>query len=146
MEIKELQGIKSQSELVWKKLPDRDHVWLELEQACRERGDDPPVPVIGMGATSGGFGWDRHPYTVRLVSNDGKTIYVASDNVERTDKNGVSESQSYDYYESEDHIRPETWIEYTLRKNGRWVRSGEDMKKGSSLSLGVRNRWHNYSF
>lgn len=103
-------------------------------------------PVIGLGATTGGFGMDRHPYTVRLVSDDGRTIYVAADNVERTDENGVSESQSYDFFESDNHVKPETWTEYTLRKNGRWVKTGQDQSRGQRITLGMRDRWHNYSY
>lgn len=117
-----------------KRLPEEELDWSEGK-----------VPYVGMGGTVGGFGIDRHPVTVVKVADDGKTIWVAEDDYLRVDDNGMSESQTYEYYESELARDENQWSAYTLRKNGRWVREGDKIH-GQTVWLGVRNRWHNYSF
>lgn len=100
-----------------------------------------PEPVVGMGATE--LQWtDRTPVTIIEVSKNGKTIKVQEDHAKRTDDNGMSESQTYSY-----SANPEGRIQtYTLRKNGAWVRKGEPMKEGSKLRIGIREKYHDFSF
>ena len=96
-------------------------------------------PEIGMGATQ--LCWsDRHACTITEVSKSGKRIGVVRDNAERTDKNGMSDSQDYSF-------TPGTGspMYYTLRKNGAWVREGDSMN-GSRLAIGKRSEYHDYSF
>lgn len=53
-----------------------------------------PEPTVGMPATL--LGWtDRHPGTV--VAWDGKLLQIQEDDWQRTDRNGLSESQTYEY-------------------------------------------------
>lgn len=80
------------------------------------------VPRPGMGATQG-VGSDRYPYTIVSVAPNGRTLWARRCEFVRTDKNGMSESQSYDYFD--DGVSPGK--EYTLRKNGRWVSKGQPM-------------------
>lgn len=100
-----------------------------------------PVPVVGMGCTL--LGWtDRHPATVIAVSSNGRTIEIQEDTATRTDKNGMSEYQTYEYSRNESGSKHT----YTLRKNGAWVRQGEGLRNGSHLRMGERNKYHDYSF
>lgn len=98
-----------------------------------------PRPALGMGATI--LMWtDRHPATVIEV-NSATRITVREDRATRTDKNGMSDSQSY-AYETNPYGRVEV---YTLRKNGAWVRQGDTMR-GQRLSLGHRSEYRDFSF
>jgi hypothetical protein len=56
------------------------------------------TPVVDEGATV--FMWtDRHAYTVREISKDGKKVKLQRCSPKRTDGNGMSDCQSYDYSE-----------------------------------------------
>ena len=98
------------------------------------------APKVGMGVTM--LSWtDRHPATIIEVSKSGKKITVQEDKAIRTDSNGMSDSQSYTFERN-----PNAYTdEYSLRKNGRWVRVGES-QNGSSLLVGHRSKYHDYSF
>lgn len=90
-----------------------------------------PAPVAGMPATI--CNWtDRDPATVSRVSASGKTLWVRRDNARRTDHNGFSESQSYEY--TQDRYAPEEC--FRLTKRG-WRRSGGS----SGLILGRREKY-----
>lgn len=94
-------------------------------------------PTIGMGATIQ-YHSDRSPATIIEVSPSGKRIVIQEDSVTRTDNNGMSECQTYDY-----HRNPEGTIHIaTLRKDGSFRLVG-----GKTLvSVGVRNRYYDFSF
>ena len=93
-------------------------------------------PEVGMGATITMFS-DRLPATIVKVCTDRK-IQVQEDNAKRTDKNGESENQEYEYTpNTKSVIRT-----FTLRKNGSWVESGSS----SGLLIGKRDKYHDYSF
>lgn len=98
-----------------------------------------PVPEVGMGATR--LGWtDRHPYTVIEVKSP-KRIVVQADDAKRIDKNGMSESQDYEF-----NPNPEgETVEISLRKNGRWIEVGQS-SKGTSFLIGHREKYYDYSF
>ena len=104
-------------------------------------GDSAPAPVVGMGATK--VGWtDRHAATIVAVSADGRTVRIQEDRATRTDTNGMSEVQTYEFAPN-----PSAEIEvYTLRKNGRWVKQGEPMKNGARITIGHRSEYYDYSF
>lgn len=53
------------------------------------------IPYVGMGATQF-VGSDRYPYTVIEVT-DRDHVVVQRDQYKRTDSNGLSESQEYEY-------------------------------------------------
>lgn len=91
---------------------------------CTKRTMIPQIPQVGMGATES-VGSDRYPYTVILVVSP-KKIVVRRDDFCRTDRNGMSESQTYEFTQTVEG--PETTL--TLRRNGRWVSEGTAMKDG----------------
>ncbi len=92
------------------------------------------IPTIGDGATRI-VGSDRHACTVVYVSDSGKTVIVRDDHAERTDNNGMSESQSYIY--SPDFAGERTTFRYTKRG---WT------ARGQRLSIGERDEYYDYSF
>lgn len=96
-------------------------------------------PEVGMGATI--CMWtDRRPCTVLTVS--GKTVTIQLDHANRTDKNGMSEEQDYTYERNPNGAI----LTFTLRKNGRWIKKGDTMEHGNSLSIGIREKYHDFSF
>lgn len=97
------------------------------------------TPEVGMGVTECMWS-DRHAYTIVRVVN-AKTIVVRRDKAVRTDKNGISESQTYSY--EEDPTGTERTV--TLRKNGRWVTKGESMN-GTGWMIGSREEYEDPSF
>lgn len=100
-----------------------------------------PNPTVGMGATV--LMWtDRSPATVVEVSKSGKSVTIQSDNYRRTDTNGMSECQDYEYTPNPNGSKRV----FTLRKNGRWVAEGSTMNAGERLSLGHRDRYYDFSF
>lgn len=98
-----------------------------------------PVPVVGMGATI--LCWtDRHAATVVKVSPSGKTVWVQEDTATRTDSNGMSEVQTYEYT-----ANPAAPLKaFRLGKHG-WREAGSG-GKGNALALGVRRSYHDFSF
>ena len=98
-------------------------------------------PEVGMGVTYGCW-TDRYAGTIIKVSASGREITVQDDHARRTDNNGMSECQSYEYTPN-----PEGAIMvFTLRKNGRWTEKGSPMGKGYRAGIGHRNAYHDYSF
>lgn len=93
-----------------------------------------PEPVVGMGATI--LGWtDRHAATIVKVTPT--QIHVQQDIAKRADKNGMSECQEYTYE------RDETAPIEVFRKTKRGYRKAGG---GSSLRIGDRQEYHDYSF
>lgn len=79
----------------------------------RVRGEEPQV---GMGVTH--YGWsDRYPYEIIEVIDD-RHIVVRELDAIRTDNNGLSEWQEYEY-----RSNPNNRVERLFKNNkGRWVR------------------------
>lgn len=98
------------------------------------------MPAVGMGATI--LMWsDRHACTIVSVEKNGKRIGVQRDHAKRTDGNGMSDCQSYEFTpNSEAHVEF-----FTLRKNGNYVREGDSIK-GSPLKIGARSEYYDFSF
>lgn len=93
------------------------------------------TPVVGMGVTV--LCWsDRYPGTVIEVKTP-KLIVVQMDKAERTDENGQSETQTWDIQRDENG---ETVMFKKLKKGWKGVKSGY------GLSLGVRERYYDFSF
>lgn len=109
-----------------------------------------PEPEVGMGATI--LCWtDRQAATIMLTWNEKGTrfIGVREDTAKRIDKNGLSESQTYEYQPNPDGR------EYIFRqeKDGRWqqVRQNQETKRwvkvnGEGLRIGSRDHYHDFSF
>lgn len=97
-------------------------------------------PEVGMGVTF--LHWsDRSAGTISDVISD-REIKVQGDSAKRIDSNGMSESQTYEFTQNPDAPK----ATYTLRKNGRWVRKGQDMKNGQRLAIGYRDAYHDFTF
>ena len=94
---------------------------------------------VGMGATM--CGWtDRYAGTVISVSET--QVAVQEDRATRTDKNGMSESQTYAYSpDANGRI-----FVFTKRKYGGWVERGRKMGNGRRVSFGGRSAYYDYSF
>lgn len=93
--------------------------------------------LIGEGATVS-VGSDSYPYTIVDVSKSGKTIILKEDKFERTDSNGMSESQEYNYSPNPEGKE----IKATKRKTGAWKTSGNNCL----VSIGVRRRYYDFCF
>lgn len=99
------------------------------------------TPEVGMGATI--LMWsDRQAATIIEVSKSGKSILVREDNAKRVDNNGMSDAQTYEYSANVNG----RVTEFTLRRNGRWVRKGESQKGGQRVAIGYRDHHYDYSF
>lgn len=107
---------------------------------CRK----PVTPEVGMGATVIMYS-DRHAATIvriRYIGSIAQRICVRKDRSIRTDAHGMSDCQSYRYeLDPLAHVRT-----FSLRKNGRYVEEGSDMKNGTVLMVGERNTYHDYGF
>ena len=109
-------------------------------------------PEVGMGATI--YYWsDRHACTIVDVSKNGKTVTVTKDTATLTNPDElkcyaggfmghVSGTQKYSYKSNPDG--PTT--QYSLRKNGRWIRVGQSMRSGTCLKVGQRSHYYDYNF
>jgi hypothetical protein len=106
-------------------------------------GVAPFDPEVGMGATI--LGWtDRNPATIvgvqRFKSGQRKgeirAVEVQEDHAVRTDQNGMSECQSYDFSPNEDAAV----LVFRKRKDGRFGDSS------ASLRIGSRDKYYDYSF
>ncbi len=103
-------------------------------------GSKDQKPEFGMGATV--LSWtDRHAHTIVEILSD-REIATIQDESKRTDSNGMSESQEYEYRPRLNGAK-EYW---TLRKNNAWVRKGEPLKGGQRITIGFRETYYDYSF
>ena len=97
-------------------------------------------PEIGMGVTYHGYS-DSKPYTVIAVHPQGRRCTIQEDIAVRTDNNGMSDCQTYDYTPN-----PEGQvIEISVRKDGRWRQVGRAAVSGTFV-VGKRRKYHDYSF
>lgn len=94
-----------------------------------------PKPEIGMRCTVMCY-TDRHPGEVISITPSGKTIRVRELSAKRTDKNGMSECQNYEYAtDPEGTIRT-----FRLTKRG-WREPGG----GNGLALGRAEMYYDFS-
>ncbi len=91
------------------------------------------VPVVGIGATECMY-TDRKAGTVVEVGT--RHVMFQEDVSKRTDKNGMSEVQSYEY--SRNPEAPKRMFRLTIK--------GYVSDTGSCLAIGYRNTYHDYSF
>ncbi|UTS52150.1 hypothetical protein [Synechococcus phage BUCT-ZZ01] len=109
-----------------------------------------PDAAVGMGATM--LGWtDRYPGTVIEVFKIGKSIALAvqEDDAKRIDKNGMSESQDYEFTPNPkgrvSHFKQKddgTWVNvYKDADTNRWKQTGS-----RGLRLGERDKYYDFSF
>jgi hypothetical protein len=94
-------------------------------------------PTVGEGVTQV-VGSDRYPFTVTRVHETGLRCWVKADEFKRTDKNGISESQSYEFTPNPDAV------EIELRWNGvRWASRPASRR---TYRIGVREAYLDPSF
>jgi len=105
------------------------------------------IPEIGMGATV--LGWtDRHPATVIDWDQKKQRVTVRTDISVRTDSNGLSESQEYEYtIDQKGSIYHYQWTD----KGWKGVTFSEETKRwrrysGKGLMVGFRERFYDFSF
>ena len=90
-------------------------------------------PKVGMGATV--LCWtDRHAGTIVKITPT--QIHIQEDTVKRTDRNGVSECQTYEYSSN-----PQGKI-HVFRK----TKTGYRNNAGNALCIGERDSYYDYSF
>lgn len=97
-----------------------------------------PKPEVGMGVTYSCH-TDRHAATIIEVSKSGKTIKVQDDIATRTDKNGMSECQTYSYKPNPEG-KVMTFKATTRRGRKAW-RNGV-----YHASVGHRRAYHDFSY
>jgi len=95
---------------------------------------------VGDGATYH-IGSDRYPFTVVGILT-AKRLQVCMDHAVRTDKNGFSEIQTWEYSPDENA----TSEVITLRKNGLWYRLGQLGKGSGFFTIGKRVMYQDPSF
>lgn len=99
-----------------------------------------PAANVGDGATILMYS-DRRAGTI--IEATEKRIVVQLDHARRVDTNGMSESQTYEFTPDPNGA---TYV-FTKRRNGRFVQEGYPSKSpGTSLMVGHRSQYHDYSF
>lgn len=116
-------------------------IWYgSLNNRISERAKN-PVPVVGMGATE--YCWsDRHAYEIIEVK-DARHITVRAYDCRRTDNNGMSECQDYEYVSNPDgeicHL--------FLTQKGVWRERYGNRKLGCNRwGIGHAEEYYDYSF
>lgn len=93
------------------------------------------APEIGDGVTI--LHWtDRTAATVVWVSKTGKTVHIQEDNAKRTDSNGMSECQTYEFTRNTDAVV----------MHARLTPKGWKIVKGNRILIGRRDAYYDYSF
>ena len=105
-----------------------------------------PEPTVGMGVTM--LMWtDRQAGTIVEVNTKKRYIAVTEDSTKRTDNNGISESQKYEYNAVMDGYRnyyrkdrKNQWRRCFYKENGRLVFGS------GGLIIGHRESYYDFSF
>lgn len=101
-------------------------------------------PEVGMGATAL-WAKDRHAGTIveilKKKNGELKGFIWQQDIAKRTDANGTSDSQQYEYTTDKNGNR----YEVILRKNGKYLLKGHDLH-GTSFLIGERCEFYDFSF
>jgi len=105
-----------------------------------------PEPTVGMGVTM--LSWsDRSAGTIVEVNTKKRYIAVTEDDAVRTDDNGMSESQVYEYT-----TRMDGYMYYYKKdKSGEWRRCYYNENKRlvfgrGGLVLGRREKYYDFTF
>jgi hypothetical protein len=106
-----------------------------------------PAVYVGMGVTF--LSWtDRSPGTVVEVNTKKNYIVATDDDYKRTDNNGMSEEQTYEYTSNlagrKRYFRKDKngqWRGMRFNENGRLVYSGV-----GGLRVGEREKYYDFSF
>jgi len=109
---------------------------INVFSQIQESGTQNVVPIVGMPVTLNYY-TDRYAGTITQVIND-KTIIIKN-----------NKTETIDYYAGEYKVLPELQGNeqiFTKRKNGRWVRKGDNQSKGLGLSLGIHAHYIDPNF
>jgi hypothetical protein len=97
-------------------------------------------PVIGDGVTELCY-TDRRAYTIiQIISN--REIIIQKDKTRRLDPNGMSDCQHYEY--SEDKTGETVAI--TKRNDNKWYVKTIPMRYSNRFIIGIRDKYHDFSF
>lgn len=108
-----------------------------LQNVMADRASNGNEAKVGDGATV--VHWtDRTACTVVEVSKTGHRVVVQEDKATRTDSNGMSDAQSYEFSRNENG----STYEATRRKDGSYRVKGSTER----VLMGVRSHYHDYSF
>lgn len=108
-----------------------------LQNLLADQAPDEAAVEVGAGATI--VSWtDRQACTVIEVSPSGHRVTAQYDTATRTDSNGMSDAQSYEFERNEQGA---TRV-FSRRKNGDYRLVGGTAR----LLVGVRSHYHDYSF
>ena len=99
------------------------------------------LPRVGVGARHGLFAIDVLAGLERRDGDGRVEVVVQADDYRRTDKNGISEMQTYEYTPNPDACK----ITVTKRKDGFWRKVG-DSNGGGRFSFKARNAYQDPSF
>lgn len=108
-------------------------------------GNSMTIPEVGKGATV--LHWtDRAAYFVNSVSADGKEVVIERAKAIRTDNNGMSDAQDYNY-ERDPQAQPET-IKFAY---GKWRRvyrelGGKTTYSPINIIFGTMREYYDFSF
>lgn len=99
------------------------------------------TPKVGMGATEM-FYTDREPYEIIEVI-DARHIVVRELDAKRTDHNGMSECQDYEYTSNMNNPK----IRLFFTKQGKWRERYPNGRLGcNAFAIGFAEKYHDYSF
>lgn len=107
-----------------------------------ENGTAGSVPNVGDGATIFHYS-DRSAATVSRVVTSRRgvvTVFVKGDTAKRTDTNGMSESQSYEFTSNPDAA------EEAVKLRTHHGRKVWRTKSGEGIAFGYRSAYHDYTF
>lgn len=100
------------------------------------------TPEVGMGATILAY-TDRYAGTVVRVYPNGAFV-VQEDHAKRTDSNGMSESQTYEYSPNPNGAEHLFKRVSRGRAKGQYRENGR--MQGNGVMLGVRRKYNDFSF
>lgn len=102
------------------------------------------TPEVGKGATI--MLWtDRHAYEVMKVSEDKTKATIQRYEAERTDDNGMSDSQQYKY-EKLGRIKKEIAFQWGKWRHIQRDENGKIVRNPINIMFGVKHEYHDYSF
>ena len=115
--------------------------WYGSVQNRISEGCAQPTPEVGMGVTE--MLWsDRSPYIIVEVKDE-RHITVEPLGWKRTDNNGFSEWQEYEYFRREDAPK----VRLFKTKEGRWrERIGRNGLGDNTFVIGYAERYYDPSF
>lgn len=97
-------------------------------------------PIIGMGVTEMCYS-DRHAYTIISIISH-REIIIQHDKAERLDPKGMADCQHYEY--SRD--KTGEMVTITKRNDNKWYTKGKPMRYSNRFIIGIRDKYHDFSF